>query len=189
MTKPTPEEAMDAVRTLLAYAGDDPDREGLKETPARVVKSYAEFFSGYDVDPLKFLERTFGETEGYDEMVLLRDIPLESHCEHHMVPFIGLATVGYIPKKRVVGISKLARVVDAYAKRFQIQEKLTQQIAKAIEKALEPLAVGVIITSTHQCMTTRGVHKQGVAMVTSCMLGRFRDDHAARAEFMSLMRG
>ena len=181
------EETEAAVRTLLRWAGDDPAREGLRDTPKRVVKSYKELFSGYAVDPVSLLERTFEEVEGYDEIVLLRDIRLESYCEHHMVPIIGRCHVAYLPNQRVVGISKLARVVDAYAKRLQIQEKLTVQIANTIEQVLQPLGVGVVIEAGHQCMTTRGVHKHGVSMVTSRMLGAFRNDPATRRELMAMI--
>ncbi len=181
------EEAEAAVRTLLRWAGDDPAREGLRDTPKRVVKSYKELFSGYAVDPVSLLERTFEEVEGYDEIVLLRDIRLESYCEHHMVPIIGRCHVAYLPNQRVVGISKLARVVDAYAKRLQIQEKLTVQIAGTIDQVLQPLGVGVVIEAGHQCMTTRGVHKPGVSMVTSRMLGAFRNDFATRRELLSMI--
>jgi GTP cyclohydrolase I len=186
-TKPSRAEAETAVRTLLRWAGDDPDREGLIGTPDRVVRAYEEFFSGYDQDPEEILHRTFEETDGYDEMVLLRDIRLESHCEHHVVPIIGKAHVAYLPAKRVVGISKLARVVEVYARRLQIQEKLTAQIANAINDVLQPKGVAVVIEAAHQCMTTRGVHKPGVTMVTSRMLGAFRDDPATRREFMALI--
>ena len=182
--RPTREEAEAAVRTLLRWAGDDPTREGLLDTPARVTRSYAEFFAGYAVDPVAVLERTFEETDGYDEIVLLRDIRLESVCEHHMAPIIGRVHVAYLPHHRVVGISKLARVVDAYAKRLQIQEKLTAQIANTIQQVLEPRGVAVVIEAAHQCMTTRGVHKRGVSMVTSKMLGTFREDPSTRAEFL-----
>ena len=185
--RPTAEEAEAAVRTLLRWAGDDPTREGLRDTPKRVVKSYKELFSGYAVDPVSLLERTFEEVEGYDEIVLLRDIRLESYCEHHMVPIIGRCHVAYLPNRRVVGISKLARVVDAYAKRLQIQEKLTVQIAGTIDQVLQPLGVGVVIEAGHQCMTTRGVHKPGVSMVTSRMLGAFRNDFATRRELLSMI--
>jgi len=185
--RPTREEAEAAVRTLLLWAGDDPDREGLVDTPARVVRAYEEFFSGYETDPVEMLARTFEETDGYDEMVLLRDIRLESHCEHHMVPIIGRAHVAYLPHKRVVGISKLARVVEAYAKRLQIQEKLTAQIANTINDVLQPKGVAVVIEAAHQCMTTRGIHKPGVSMVTSRMLGAFRDDPATRREFLAMI--
>jgi GTP cyclohydrolase I len=185
--RPTREEAEAAVRTLLRWAGDDPTREGLVDTPARVIRSYEEFFAGYDVDPVALLERTFEETDGYDEIVLLRDIRLESHCEHHMVPIIGRAHVAYLPHRRVVGISKLARVVDAYASRLQIQEKLTAQIANTIQQVLEPRGVAVVIEAAHQCMTTRGVHKPGVTMVTSRMLGAFRDDPTTRREVLAMI--
>ena len=187
--RPTRDEAEAAVRTLLLWAGDDPEREGLRDTPKRVVKSYEEFFKGYDTDPVELLQRSFEEVAGYDEMVVLRDIRLESHCEHHMVPIIGRAHVGYIPNGRVVGISKLARVVDAFAERLQIQEKLTAQVANAIQDVLKPLGVAVVMEASHQCMTTRGVHKPGVSMVTSTMLGCFRDDHATRREFLSIING
>lgn len=185
--RPTREEAEAAVRTLLLWAGDDPDREGLRDTPARVVRAYEEFFAGYATDPVELLTRSFEETEGYDEMVVLRDIRLESYCEHHMVPIIGRAHVAYLPAGRVVGISKLARVVDAYAKRLQIQEKLTSQIANTINEVLQPKGVAVVIEAAHQCMTTRGVHKHGVAMVTSRMLGAFRDDPSTRREFLAII--
>lgn len=183
--RPTRKQAEAAVRTLLRWAGDDPDREGLRDTPKRVVKSYEEFFGGYDIDPNADLERTFEETEGYDEMVVLRDIRFESHCEHHMAPIIGRVHIGYLPDQRVVGISKLARVVDAYAKRLQIQEKMTAQIANSILEVLKPKGVAVVIVAQHQCMTTRGVHKPGVSMVTSRMLGDFRDNPTTRREFLS----
>jgi GTP cyclohydrolase I len=185
--RPTREEAEAAVRTLLRWAGDDPTREGLLDTPARVTRSYAEFFAGYAVDPVAVLERTFEETDGYDEIVLLRDIRLESVCEHHMAPIIGRVHVAYLPHHRVVGISKLARVVDAYAKRLQIQEKLTAQIANTIQQVLEPRGVAVVIEAAHQCMTTRGVHKPGVTMVTSRMLGAFRDDATTRRELLAMI--
>ncbi|GAB3132194.1 GTP cyclohydrolase I FolE [Novispirillum itersonii] len=188
LRRPDRAEAEAAVRTLLLWAGDDPDREGLLGTPDRVARSYEEFFSGYSVDPVAILQRTFEETDGYDEMVLLRDIRLESHCEHHMVPIIGKAHVAYLPDRRVVGISKLARVVDVYAHRLQIQEKLTAQIANAINDVLQPKGVAVVIEAAHQCMTTRGVHKPEVSMVTSRMLGSFRTDAALRKEFLSLIR-
>ncbi|BBK31706.1 GTP cyclohydrolase I [Stella humosa] len=187
--RPTREEAEAAIRTLIGWAGDDVGREGLLDTPARVVRAYEEFFGGYRLDPVEILNRTFDETEGYDEMVLLKDIRFESHCEHHMVPIIGRAHVAYLPRSRVVGISKLARVVDAYARRLQIQEKLTAQIAQAIDTALQPLGVAVVIEAQHQCMTTRGVHKPGVSMVTSRMLGAFRTDPVARQEFMLAIGG
>ena len=185
--KPSRSEAEAAVRTLLLWAGEDPDREGLAETPARVARSYEEFFRGYAQDPVALLARTFEETEGYDEMVVLRDIRVESHCEHHMVPIIGRAHVAYLPGTRVVGISKLARVVDAYAHRFQIQEKLTAQIANTINEVLQPRGVAVVIEANHQCMSTRGVHKPGAAMVTSRMLGAFRDDPSTRREFLAMI--
>ena len=184
---PTQEEAEAAVRTLLRLAGEDPDREGLRDTPKRVVKSYKELFGGYQVDPRALLERTFEEVQGYDEIVLLRDIRLESHCEHHMVPIIGRCHVAYLPRNRVVGISKLARVVDAFSKRLQIQERLTAQIADVIDEVLQPRGVGVVIEAGHQCMSTRGVHKPGVSMVTSRMLGAFRDDPATRRELMAMI--
>ena len=185
--RPTREEAEAAIRTLLRWAGDDPSREGLVDTPARVARAYEEFFAGYEIDPVALLERTFEETDGYDEIVLLRDIRLESHCEHHMVPIIGRAHVAYLPHRRVVGISKLARVVDAYARRLQIQEKLTAQIANTIQQVLEPRGVAVVIEAAHQCMTTRGVHKPGVTMVTSRMLGAFRDDPTTRREVLAMI--
>jgi GTP cyclohydrolase I len=184
---PTQAEAEQAVRTLLRWAGDDPAREGLRDTPARVARSYRELFAGYQIDPIALLERTFEEVEGYDEIVLLRDIRLESYCEHHMVPIIGRAHVAYLPDRRVVGISKLARLVDAYAKRLQIQEKLTVQIANTINDVLQPRGVGVVIEAGHQCMTTRGVHKPGVSMVTSRMLGAFRDNAETRRELLAMI--
>ncbi len=186
-TRPTREEAEAAVRTLLLWAGDDPTREGLLDTPDRVVRSYEEFFAGYTIDPVALLERTFEETDGYDEIVLLRDIRLESYCEHHMVPIIGRAHVAYLPHRRVVGISKLARVVEAYGKRLQIQEKLTSQIANTINDVLQPKGVAVVIEAEHQCMSTRGVHKSGVSMVTSRMLGAFRDDPTTRRELLTMI--
>lgn len=189
MARPTAEEAEAAVRTLIAYAGDDPVREGLLGTPGRVVRSYAEFFSGYSQDPEQYLGRTFDEVERYDEMIILRNIPMNSHCEHHMVPFTGVAHIGYLPNKRVVGISKLARVLDVFAKRLQIQEKLTRQVAESIQSVLQPLGVGVVIEATHECMTSRGVAKQGVSMVTSCLLGSFREDDATRREFLGMIKG
>lgn len=188
VAKPSRAEAEAAVRTLLRWAGDDPAREGLLGTPDRVARAYEEFFAGYDADPAEVLARTFEETDGYDEMVLLRDVTFESHCEHHMVPIIGVAHVAYLPAHRVVGISKLARVVEAFAKRLQIQERLTMQIANTIETILQPAGVGVVIEAQHQCMTSRGVHKPGVAMVTSCMRGAFRDDPATRAEFLGALK-
>lgn len=186
-TAVTREQAEEAVRTLLRWAGDDPEREGLIETPRRVVDSYREFFSGYDADPEETLRRTFEETDGYDEMILLRGIRFESHCEHHMAPIIGQAHVAYLPHLRVVGISKLARLVEIYARRLQIQEKMTAQIANNIEDILEPKGVAVVIEAAHQCMTTRGVHKPGVVMVTSRMLGAFREDVATRREFLAMI--
>jgi GTP cyclohydrolase I len=177
-------QAEDAVRILLRWSGDDPTREGLLDTPKRVAKAYGDWFSGYAIDPEEYLKRTFEEVGGYDEMVVLRDIEFESHCEHHMAPIIGKAHVGYLPSGRVVGISKLARVVDAYARRFQVQEKMTAQIARCIQDVLKPRGVGVVIEAAHECMTTRGIHKRGVSMVTSKMLGDFRDDARTRSEFL-----
>jgi GTP cyclohydrolase IA len=185
--RPSRAEAEAAVRTLLRWAGDDPAREGLLGTPRRVVDAYREFFAGYGVDPEEILRRTFEEVDGYDEMVVLRDVRFESHCEHHMAPIIGRAHVGYLPDHRVVGISKLARVVDLYAKRLQIQEKMTAQIANAIDAVLEPKGVAVVIEAAHQCMTTRGVHKPGVTMVTSRMLGAFRESAVTRREFLAVI--
>jgi GTP cyclohydrolase I len=185
--RPSRKEAEEAVRTLILWAGDNPDREGLEGTPDRVVRSYEEFYSGYQKDPEEILRTTFEETEGYDEMVVLKDITFESHCEHHMVPVIGKAYVAYLPNKRVVGISKLARVVEAYAKRLQIQEKMTAQIANAINDVLKPKGVAVVVEAEHQCMTTRGVHKPGVGMVTSTMLGAFREDASTRREFLAII--
>jgi GTP cyclohydrolase IA len=185
--KPSRAEAEAAVRTLLRWAGDDPDREGLLDTPSRVTRGYEEWFRGYATDPVSLLERTFEETDGYDEIVLLRDIRLESFCEHHMAPILGRVHVGYLPHRRVVGISKLARVVEAYARRLQIQEKLTAQIANTIQDVLRPRGVAVVIEAAHQCMTTRGVHKPGVTMVTSRMLGAFRDNAATRRELLAMI--
>nr|ADI23448.1 GTP cyclohydrolase I [uncultured nuHF1 cluster bacterium HF0770_35I22] len=185
--RPTRSEAEEAVRVLIRWAGDDPSREGLIETPARVVRSYEEFFSGYSLCPKSFLERTFEETGGYDEIVLLRDIRFESHCEHHMAPIIGRVHVAYLPDKRVVGISKLARLVETYAKRLQIQEKMTADIASTINNVLAPKGVAVVIEGAHQCMTTRGVQKSGVTMVTSQMLGAFRTNSSTRREFLSMI--
>ncbi len=185
--RPTRGEAEHAVETLIRWAGDDPRREGLLGTPARVIKTYESFFSGYGQDPVELLQRTFEELDGYDEMVLLRDIRFESHCEHHMLPIIGRAHVAYLPKKRVVGISKLARVVETNARRLQIQEKMTAQIANSINEVLEPQGVAVVIEAEHQCMTTRGVHKPGVTMVSSRMLGQFRSNPSTRREFLSLI--
>ncbi|MBZ4037948.1 GTP cyclohydrolase I FolE [Novilysobacter selenitireducens] len=183
-SKPTREEAEAAVRTLLSWAGDDPAREGLVDTPKRVAKAYQDWFSGYGDDPADYLKRTFEEVEGYDELIVLRDIEFESHCEHHMAPIIGKAHVGYLPSGKVVGISKLARVVETYARRLQVQEKMTAQIAQVIQDVLQPRGVGVVIEGAHECMTTRGVHKRGVSMITSKMLGTFRDDARTRAEFL-----
>lgn len=185
--RPSRQEAEEAVRTLLRWAGDDPTREGLVDTPRRVASAYEEWFGGYDQDPVDSLKRTFEEVEGYDEMVILRDISFESHCEHHLAPIIGRAHVGYLPDRRVVGISKLARTVEAYARRLQVQEKMTAQIANSIQDVLAPLGTAVVVEATHQCMTTRGVHKKGVTMVTSCMLGAFREDHKTRREFMTVI--
>jgi GTP cyclohydrolase I len=194
-TVPTPprdsdisrEQAEDAVRVLLRWAGEDPAREGLLDTPKRVAKAYQDWFSGYKLDPDEYLARTFKEVCGYDEMIVLRDIEFESHCEHHMAPIIGKAHIGYLPNGKVVGISKLARVVDAYARRFQVQEKMSAQIAGCIQRVLQPLGVGVVIVGAHECMTTRGVHKRGVSMVTSKMLGSFREDARTRAEFLQFI--
>ena len=175
------------MRTLIRWAGDDPDREGLLETPDRVVRSYDEFFSGYGQDPKEILAKTFSEVDGYDEMIIMNDIRFESHCEHHMVPIIGKAHIGYLPDKRVVGISKLARLVDVYARRLQIQEKMTVQIADTLQEVLQPKGVGVVVEAAHQCMTTRGVHKPGAALVTSRMLGAFRKDVSTRREFLAII--
>lgn len=185
--KPSREDAEAAVRTLIRWAGDDPGREGMKGTPARVVRAYEEWFAGYDQNPQDYLKRTFEEVGGYDEIVALRDIPFESHCEHHMAPIIGRAHVGYLPRSRVVGISKMARLVDVYAKRFQVQEKMTAEIANCLQDILKPRGVGVIIEATHQCMTTRGVHKRGVSMITSQMLGAFRRQRETRQEFLAAL--
>ncbi len=187
ITRPTTTEAEDAVRTLLRWAGDDPEREGLLDTPGRVIRAYRQWFRGYEEDPVAMLQRTFEEVEGYDEMVVLRDIRFESFCEHHLAPIIGVAHVGYIPTDRVVGISKLARLVDAYAKRLQVQEKMTAQIANTLMTVLKPRGVAVVMEGEHHCMSTRGVHKHGVSMVTSTMLGGFRDDHRTRKEFMDII--
>jgi GTP cyclohydrolase I (EC 3.5.4.16) len=185
--RPSRQEAEAAVRTLIRWAGDDPDREGLHGTPARVVRAYEEFFGGYGTDPVEILQRTFEETDGYDEMVVLRDIRFESHCEHHLVPIIGRAHIAYLPNKRVVGISKLARVLEIYSRRLQIQEKLTVQIASTINEVLKPKGVAVVLDAAHQCMTTRGVHKAGMSMVTSHMLGLFRSNPATRREFLAII--
>ena len=182
------QQAEEAVRTLLRWAGDDPSREGLLDTPKRVAKAYREWFSGYALDPDAYLARTFEEVGGYEEMIVLSDIEYESHCEHHMAPIIGKVHVGYLPAGKVVGISKLARVVEAYAKRLQVQEKMTAQIAGCIQRALQPIGVGVVVEGVHECMTTRGVHKRGVSMVTSTMLGAFRDDARTRAEFLRFIQ-
>ncbi|PKO73118.1 MAG: GTP cyclohydrolase I FolE [Betaproteobacteria bacterium HGW-Betaproteobacteria-17] len=183
-TRPDRSDAENAVRTLIRWAGDDPTREGLLDTPARVVRAYEEFFAGYSEDPVQLLSRTFGEVDGYDEMVVMTDIRFESHCEHHMVPIIGKAHIAYLPDRRVVGISKLARLVDLYAKRLQIQERMTVQIADTLNDVLQPKGVAVVIEGSHQCMTTRGIHKRGVSMVSSKMLGSFREDARTRAEFL-----
>ena len=183
----TQTDAEAAIRTLLQWAGEDPAREGLIDTPARVARAYKDWFSGYATDPADYLRRTFKEVEGYDELIVLRDIHFESHCEHHMAPIIGKAHIGYLPNGRVVGISKLARVVESYARRFQVQEKLTAQIARSIEEVLQPRGVAVVVEATHECMTTRGIHKRGVSMVTSAMLGAFREDGRTRAEFLQFI--
>jgi len=185
--RPSRAEAEEAVRTLIRWAGDDPAREGLIDTPSRVARAYGEWFGGYDLDPEEMLKSTFEEVEGYDEMVVLRDVTFDSFCEHHLAPIIGKAHIAYLPRRRVVGISKMARVLEAYAKRMQIQERLTAQIANLLDRVLQPRGVGVVIEAQHQCMTTRGVHKSGVALVTSRMLGAFRDDAATRREFLSLV--
>ena len=187
LTPPTRDEAINAVRTLIRWAGDDPDREGLLETPDRVVRSYREFFSGYGQDPKEILAKTFSEVDGYDEMIVMNDIRFESHCEHHMAPIIGKVHIGYLPDKRVVGISKLARLVEVYAKRLQIQEKMTVQIADTLQEVLQPKGVAVVVEASHQCMTTRGVHKPGAALVTSRMLGAFRKDATTRREFLAII--
>lgn len=184
---PSRAEAEAAVRTLIEWAGEDPDREGLQGTPARVVRAYEEFFSGYQEDPVAALATTFHETAAYDDMIVLRDIRLESHCEHHIVPILGKAHIGYLPADRVVGISKLARLVEIFAKRMQIQEALTAQIADTLQEVLQPRGVGVVIEAAHQCMTTRGIRKPGVSMVTSRMLGCFRDDRTTRREFLNMI--
>ena len=187
VSKPSREEAMDAVRTMIAWAGDDPSREGLLETPKRVIKAYEEFFAGYDMDPDEILNKTFEEVAGYDEMIIIKDIRLESHCEHHMVPILGKAHLAYIPNNRVVGISKLARVVDVYGKRLQTQETMTAQIAESINRVLQPKGVAVVVDAGHQCMTTRGIHKTNATTITSQMLGVFRSDYRTRSEFMNLI--
>jgi len=185
--RPSREQAEQAVEILLRWAGDNPQREGLLDTPKRVALAYEDWFRGYGEDPVEFLRRTFEEVEGYDELIVLRDITFESHCEHHMAPIIGVAHVGYLPDKKVVGISKLARVVETFARRLQVQEKLTAQIANCIASVLKPKGVGVVIDAVHQCMTTRGIHKSGVSMVTSQMLGTFRKDARTRAEFLQMI--
>ena len=185
--RPTRQQAEDAVRILIRWAGDDPAREGLRDTPARVTRAYEEFFAGYEQDPREILKRTFSEVEGYDEMIVMNDIRFESHCEHHMVPIIGKAHIGYLPDKRVVGISKLARLVEVYARRLQVQEKMTVQIADTLQEILQPRGVAVVIEAAHQCMTTRGVHKPGVGLVTSRMVGAFRDDASTRREFLAVL--
>lgn len=187
--KPSRKKAEEAIHTLLLWAGEDPSREGLIDTPKRVARAYEDWFSGYKDNPVNFLKRTFKEVEGYDEMIVLRDITFESHCEHHMAPIIGKAHVGYLPDKKVVGISKLARVVEAFARRFQVQEKMTAQIANCIQDVLHPKGVGVVVEAVHQCMTTRGIHKSDVSMVTSQMLGSFRKDARTRAEFLRMIDG
>ena len=179
--------AEEAVRTLLAWAGENPTREGLIDTPKRVVEAYRDWFSGYAIDPREYLSRTFEEMAGYDELVVLRDIEFESHCEHHMAPIIGRAHVGYLPTGKVVGISKLARVVDVFARRFQVQEKMTAEIARCINDVLQPQGVGVVIEAAHECMTTRGIHKRGVSMITSKMMGTFRSDARTRNEFLTFI--
>ena len=185
INKPTQKEAEEAVRTLLRWAGDNPSREGLLDTPKRVTKAFGEWFAGYDIDPTEILARTFEEVEGYDEMVVLRNVRFESHCEHHLAPIMGKAHVAYLPDRRVVGISKLARLVDAYGKRLQIQEKMPAQIAKTLNDVLQPKGVGVVIEASHGCMTTRGIHKSGLTMVTSQMIGAFREQSSTRREFLS----
>jgi GTP cyclohydrolase I len=185
--RPTREEAEAAVRVLLRWSGDDPDREGLVDTPARVVRAYEDWFAGYQQDPVEYLKRTFKEVDGYDELIVLRDITFESHCEHHMASIIGRAHVGYLPDRKVVGISKLARVVEAFARRFQVQEKMTAQIANCIQDVLQPKGVGVVVEAQHECMTTRGIHKPGVSMITSQLLGIVRTNDRTRAEFLNII--
>ena len=187
LNRPNQKKAEQAIRTLLLWAGEDPNREGLVDTPERVAQAYRDWFVGYKQDPVKYLKRTFEEVDGYDEMIVLRDITFESHCEHHMAPIIGKAHVGYLPNNKIVGISKLARVVEAFARRFQVQEKMTAQIANCIEEVLRPKGVGVVVEAVHQCMTTRGIHKSGVSMVTSQMLGTFRKDARTRSEFLQMI--
>lgn len=186
--RPSRKKAEEAIETLLLWAGEDPRREGLIDTPKRVAAAYEDWFSGYSDDPVSALQRTFEEVEGYDEMIVLRDISFESHCEHHMAPIIGIAHVGYLPNDKVVGISKLARVVETFARRFQVQEKMTAQIAHCIKEVLNPKGVGVVVEAVHQCITTRGIHKSGVSMVTSQMLGTFRQDARTRAEFLRMIK-
>jgi GTP cyclohydrolase IA len=186
-SRPSQAEVEEAVRTLIRWAGDDPEREGLVGTPERIARAYREYFSGYDEDPVALLQRTFEAIDGYDEIVVLKDIRFESHCEHHLAPFIGKVHIAYLPNNRVVGISKLARLVDVYAKRLQIQEKMTSQIANTLDETLQPKGVAVVIEAAHQCMTTRGVHKPGVTMVTSRMLGAFRDDPSSRREVLAMI--
>ncbi len=188
-SRPSRKQAEEAVSTLLRWAGEDPLREGLVDTPKRVAKAYEDWFSGYKDDPVRYLRRTFEEVDGYDEMIVLRNIEFESHCEHHMAPIIGKAHIGYLPDTKVIGISKLARVVEAFARRFQVQEKMTAQIANCIEDVLRPKGVGVVIEAVHQCMTTRGIHKSNVSMVTSQMVGSFRKDARTRAEFLRMIDG
>ena len=188
MSRPSRTEAEEAVRTLLRWLGDNPDREGLRATPGRVAKAYEEWFAGYNDDPVAYLRRTFYEVDGYDELIVLRDISFESHCEHHLAPIIGKVQVGYLPDRKVVGISKLARVVETFAKRLQVQEAMTAQIANCINDVLKPKGVGVVVEGVHHCMTTRGIHKPGVAMMTSCLLGDFRSDPRTRAEFLNIIR-
>ena len=185
--RPSRDEAEAAIRVMLRWAGEDPDREGLVDTPARVVRAYEDWFSGYNEDPMDYLSRTFEEVEGYDELIVLRNIPFESHCEHHMAAIIGHAHVGYLPRNKVVGISKLARVVEAFARRFQVQEKMTAQIASCIQEVLQPKGVGVIVDAQHECMTTRGIHKPGVSMITSQLLGDVRTDARTRTEFLNFV--
>ena len=187
VVKPSRQEAEEAVRTLICWTGDDPDREGLIETPKRVVKAYEEFFEGYDMDPEEVLQKTFEEVQGYDDAVIVRNIRVESHCEHHIVPILGVAHIGYIPNNRVVGISKLARVVEIFGKRLQTQETMTAQIADTIQKVLEPKGVAVVVDASHQCMTTRGIHKTESSTITSRMLGAFRENPETRSEFMNLI--
>jgi GTP cyclohydrolase I len=187
INRPSQDAVEEAVRTLIRWAGDDPEREGLAETPKRVAAAFREYFSGYAQDPVALLQRTFEEIDGYDEMVVLRDIPIHSHCEHHMAPIVGVAHIGYLPLKRVVGLSKLARLAELYARRLQIQEKLTAQIADTLQEVLRPRGVAVVIEATHECMTSRGVKKPGSRMITSRMLGAFRDDRATRQEFLAII--